>query len=399
MSSLKVQADKTTEQPVPKKSDFCVVSLAPDGRAAEIKLRGYIGDWRNSTDDIDSQLAGRELDTITVRINSLGGIAYEGIGIYNLLRVHPARVIIIIEGVAGSAASVVAMAGDEIRMYANTLMMIHGARAVDEWGDVVDSPEARAAVEAFNAAVTETYKARTGKSDDELAEMLATDTWMTARQALAGGWIDFVEELTPAAVEQSGAGLMAVLASATNIPQSLLASALEIPGRAMVPNEPAAEDPTPAPTDAEGGDPVSAAPSGQDGESIADPQYAPAASAAAPQDAREFAREVINASADAGLSHHAGMFLDAADIAAARAAIGRAGELKALCEANRMPGLADSLIRAQADLATAKRLIHDARAEADAALGETSNHQRQPPVMGSKPAVSLKQIYSTLNGH
>jgi ATP-dependent protease ClpP protease subunit len=204
-----------------RKKLICI-ALAEGARSAEIVLRGFIGAQGASLEDVADQIGGLAVDSITVRINSLGGLTWEGVAIYNALRAHPAKIVVLVEGFAGGAASVVAMAGDEIVMYANAVMMIHGVVAVDEWGEEIDTREAREMARACNASLIETYKARTGKSEKDLAAMLAADTWMTAREAVAAGFADRVESLTPA-VEASG--LLAAFAVAAGIPAAVLVRA------------------------------------------------------------------------------------------------------------------------------------------------------------------------------
>ena len=88
---------------------------------------GFVGFWDDSgftSDDVVRALAEMEGD-ITVRLNSGGGVAMEGSAIYNALKRHDGAVAIVIDGIAASAASVIAMAGDTVEMPLGTLMMIH----------------------------------------------------------------------------------------------------------------------------------------------------------------------------------------------------------------------------------------------------------------------------------
>lgn len=198
------------------------INLAPDGTHADIAIRGTVGNLDATTDAVAERLTDA-VQAITVYINSLGGFAHEGIGIHNVLRAHPARVTVIVEGVAGSAASVVAMAGDEIVMYASALMMIHGVRMIDAEGNPAEGPGAASAQRAFDAALLETYRARTGKSERELSKLLATDTWMTAREAVAAGFADRIE---PLEAYDAHAHVQA-LAEAAGIPAAALAEAAD----------------------------------------------------------------------------------------------------------------------------------------------------------------------------
>ncbi len=129
---------------------------------------------------------------VTVRINSPGGDMFEGIAIYNLLRKHPAKVTVEILGWAASAASIIAMAGDEIRMGLGTFMMVHNA-----WGMVVgnrhDMREAADVFDIFDGAIADIYEARTGLARDEIVKLMDAETFMGAKDAVAKGFADEVD--------------------------------------------------------------------------------------------------------------------------------------------------------------------------------------------------------------
>src|SRR3546814_3727872 len=81
-----------------------------------------ISDWSSDVCSSDLEITASE---ITVRINSDGGVVTDGLAIYNALKRHPATISVVIDGIAASIASLVAMAGDTVSMHANTLMMLH----------------------------------------------------------------------------------------------------------------------------------------------------------------------------------------------------------------------------------------------------------------------------------
>ena len=130
---------------------------------------------------------------VKVKINSPGGDMFEGITIYNLLREHPAKVSIEVMGWAASAASIIAMAGDEIRMGLGTFMMVHNA-----WGMVVgnrhDMREASDLFEGFDAAISDIYQARTGIDAKGIAKLMDAETFMGASDAVAKGFADSVAD-------------------------------------------------------------------------------------------------------------------------------------------------------------------------------------------------------------
>ncbi|PZU95616.1 MAG: peptidase [Chelatococcus sp.] len=130
---------------------------------------------------------------ITVRINSPGGDMFEGIAIYNLLRGHQAKVTVEVLGWAASAASIIAMAGDEIRMGLGSFMMVHNA-----WGVVMgnrhDMRDAADLFDSFDSALADIYEARTGAKRAAIVDMLDAETFMSASEAVAQGFADIVDK-------------------------------------------------------------------------------------------------------------------------------------------------------------------------------------------------------------
>jgi len=128
---------------------------------------------------------------ITVRINSYGGVVSDGVTIYNLLSQHKAAVTCIIDGFALSAASVIAMAGDEIQMLPGTMMMIHPASGV-AMGTAEDMEITAKALRSMSDASAQIYADRTGKSKDECLALMDAETWFQPSEALAAGFCDKV---------------------------------------------------------------------------------------------------------------------------------------------------------------------------------------------------------------
>lgn len=131
---------------------------------------------------------------VTVKINSPGGDVFEGFALYNLLREHPANVTVDIVGIAASAASVIAMAGDEIRMGLGSFVMIHNA-----WGMVVgnrnDLAEAQEVLEKIDGSIVDIYEARTGMDRKELFALMDAETFMTTKESVENGFADSVFDM------------------------------------------------------------------------------------------------------------------------------------------------------------------------------------------------------------
>lgn len=132
---------------------------------------------------------------INIYINSYGGSVFEGTAIYNQLCRHPAHKTVYIDGFACSIASVIAMAGDEVVMPANTLMMIHNMWMTAS-GSAEDLRKAADNLETINAAGRTAYLAKAGDKLEEakLIQMMDEETWLTAEECVSLGLADTVAE-------------------------------------------------------------------------------------------------------------------------------------------------------------------------------------------------------------
>ena len=132
---------------------------------------------------------------IDLYINSYGGSVFEGTAIYNQLRRHPAHKTVHVDGFACSIASVIAMAGDEIIMPRNTLMMIHNMWMVAA-GNAADLRKAADDLDTINAAGRAAYLDKAGDklSEEKLAEMMDAETWLTAEECVELGLADQIAE-------------------------------------------------------------------------------------------------------------------------------------------------------------------------------------------------------------
>lgn len=162
------------------------VQMRAAGEAAVLTLMGDVG-WDITAKGVAEALRQAGKKPLTVSLHSYGGDALAGVAIHNMLARHDAPKTVIVEGVAASAASLIAMAGDRIVMPSNALMMIHEA-----WGLAVgDSDDMRKQAEVLDtvsAAYRRTYAGRTGKDEDEIAALMAAETWFTAEDAVAQGF-------------------------------------------------------------------------------------------------------------------------------------------------------------------------------------------------------------------
>jgi ATP-dependent protease ClpP protease subunit len=173
------------------------VSAEDDGaKVLDVHIVGVIdGGWLDesstSTAEIAKALAEhKDAKKINVRINSVGGSAFGGIALYNILQAHGAEVTSYVDGLAMSAASIVAMAGRTV-MGRGAMLMIHNPWLLVA-GDARELRQAAAVLDKVRDSLLAVYKAKTGKDGTALKAMLDAETWMTAEQALRQGFADAI---------------------------------------------------------------------------------------------------------------------------------------------------------------------------------------------------------------
>jgi ATP-dependent protease ClpP protease subunit len=185
-----------------------VLALRSTAKASEYELLiyGQIGAsfWEETVTAAD---VIAQLDTLPaaaavvhVRINSIGGSVPDGLAIYNALKRCPAQIIVTVDGVAASIASLIAMAGDEVRMPATSMMMVHDPRV--SWMELANADALREAADMLDAwavSMAAAYAAKTGISTDEvIAQLLdGKDHYYTGEQAVAAHLADTLETFEP----------------------------------------------------------------------------------------------------------------------------------------------------------------------------------------------------------
>ncbi|CZT36144.1 head maturation protease, ClpP-related [Rhizobium sp. 9140] len=126
---------------------------------------------------------------IEIQINSPGGDIFEGITIFNLLREHPQPITVKVMGMAASAASVIAMAGDTIEIGAASFLMIHNCWVLAQ-GNRHDMRETADWLEPFDQAMVDLYAARSGQDAKKIAKWMDDETFMSGSQAISQGFAD-----------------------------------------------------------------------------------------------------------------------------------------------------------------------------------------------------------------
>lgn len=172
-------------------------SVNDENSEASLTIYGDIGEswWGESTSakDIEQALKNVSSTTLTVHLNSGGGDVFDGIAIYNQLKNHSAKVIVHVDGLAASAASLIAMAGDEIIMHTGSIMMIHEA-STWSWGTKTDMKKTLNALESIDKSIADIYMTRFVGEKSDIEALITAETWLTADEAVQVGLADSVEE-------------------------------------------------------------------------------------------------------------------------------------------------------------------------------------------------------------
>jgi len=356
---------------MPRKNSWFSVRAEAEARTVHVAVRGVIGEWGVTDRDLIAQIeAAGEVDEIHVSINSRGGDVDHALSIYDYLRSHPALVSVRVTGIAASSGSIIAMAGDTITMPANTLMMVHRAWSCVCGNDDAMSNEADV-LRKINSALMETYKARTGKSEDEIKDLLVEEKWLTAAEAKELGFADVVEPLKASA--------SVAMAEALQVPAEVLAKVAAIEAYSVK-----AELDAHAEAEGEQRDAV------QDG---------------AEQDEIETTSAAIAAMvARAGLETFASAILldeRVTDTASAAVAISEAREIRDLCAFAGHADQAAGFIQARKSLTEVRAALINARAAEDHPIDKTipmpaaaGDNEPQPTA-----GVKTSAIWSARNNH
>ena len=180
------------------KPGFRIAALA-DGEA-EIFIYDEIGYWGIQSKQFIQELQALDAETVHVRINSPGGSVFEGLAIANAMRALAAKVITHVDALAASIASVIALAGDEVHMAENSFLMIHEAWTISIGNSAALRKDANL-LDKIGGSITDAYVKKTGASVDQVNAWMAAETWFTAAEAEAEGFVDVVDTQSDAKAE------------------------------------------------------------------------------------------------------------------------------------------------------------------------------------------------------
>lgn len=298
-------------------------SAAADNKPASLDLLDEIGFWGTQAKDFSDQLKAISAKELDVVINSPGGDVFAGLAMYNMLRNSGKTINVKIVGIAASAASVVAMAGDTRSMPKNTMMMVHNpwtiaAGNADEFRETADT------LDKIGASLLGVYVARAGIEEAKMKDMLASDTYLTADEALEHG---LATEVTDEIKVQAKFDL-----ARADLPENVRAAL----GLVKAQDD---ADPVVVPTP--------------------DPEKPPG-------DTPPVADQIKALAVKAGLGDYSPIFaLNCATVAEAETRIANAREIKSICALAEHPGHAAALIKANKSVVEARTALLDLMAKAD----------------------------------
>lgn len=324
--------------------NWFTIKAAVEGAATEVSILDYIGMWGVNAQQFLSELRAAKPDRIKCYINSPGGSVFEALAIFNGMRALKVPIEMHILGVAASAASYIAMAGDKIVMPANTYLFVHNPiNAV--YGNADDMREMADLLDKIGTGLTAAYARRFTGEASKLEQMLKDETYLSAAECLEMGLCDeVIPEVTAEAafdVDRLPEALQAVFKKAQAAPE---------------PTEPVAR-----------------------------------------QDIADLVGELVKGT---GLEAYAGVFATApaaADKASVLALIEDAQTIKKLAEMTACAEMADGLIRGRKTLTEARALLADAQAARDEATFVNTAAPSKPAAKSPDDGISATSIWNDIN--
>lgn len=188
-------------------------------------LNGTIAEESWFDDEVTPALFRQELEAgsgpVTVWINSPGGDCVAAAQIYNMLMDYKGDVTVKIDGIAASAASVIAMAGTEVLMSPVSMMMIHNPATI-AFGDAAEMQKAIAMLSEVKESIMNAYEIRTGMSRTKLSHLMDAETWMDAHKAVELGFADGILSREDADTEDIGVPEVSMIYSRAAVTNSLM---------------------------------------------------------------------------------------------------------------------------------------------------------------------------------
>jgi ATP-dependent Clp endopeptidase proteolytic subunit ClpP len=365
-------------------------------RGAEILIYDEIGAFGIPAKAfLDELKALGPVAELTVRINSPGGSVFDGVAIYNALKRHDAAITVWIDGIAASIASMIAMAGDEVVMPQNAMLMLHDPSGL-VMGTASDMRAMAEALDRMKAGMVAAYRDKSGRDDAEIGALMAAETWQSAQEALELGLADRIEQPVKMAAHfdlsrfrNPPPELVALAATPSPQEDDMSDSKKASPGKPG-PDESSTAQVAPRETSA---DDTATGPASQPA-AVAEP--APAlGSAATPQPAVAAATSCADPPPQATAQV---IDLDAVRADERRATLAYVAEVHELCALAGRGDLAGGFIGKATPVAQVRRALLEARAAEDEA---TAIRSQVRPASGepAQPAIDTAAIYAARNQH
>jgi ATP-dependent Clp protease, protease subunit len=332
---------------------------------------------------------------LTVRINCPGGSVFDGVAIYNALKRHDAAITVWVDGIAASIASMIAVAGDEVVMPENAMLMLHDPSGL-VMGTASDMRAMAEALDRMKAGMVAAYRDKSGRDDAEIEALMQAETWLSAEEAVALGLADRVEEPVRMAAHfdlsrfrNTPPQLAAILTSSTPQEDDMSDSQKTKPRKAG-PDESATPQvirPETSPDDtaaSPASQPAAAAQVEPAPAPVRTPQPAVAAAAPAAEPPPQASAQVID--------------LDAVRADERKATLAYVAEVHELCAIAGRGDLAAGFVAKATPVGQVRRALLEARAaedEATAIRSQVRPATTEPP----QPAIDTAAIYAARNQH
>jgi ATP-dependent protease ClpP protease subunit len=159
----------------------------------EILLYGEVGDFGVSAEEFVTDIGKIKAPRLTLRVHSVGGDVFDGMAIHNAIKRHSAHITVVVDGIAASAGSFIAMAGDEVRMHRTSELMVHEA-----YGFMIGSADEyrtqAALLDKMSDAIADIYARRAGGTVEQWRARMREETWYSPDEAVEAGLADAVVE-------------------------------------------------------------------------------------------------------------------------------------------------------------------------------------------------------------
>ncbi len=188
----------------------------------------FFGDGTTAQSVSDALANAGVYNSITVRLNSPGGDLFEGVAIYNVLKAAKKPINVVVDGLAASAASLIAMAGDKVTMGTGAMMMVHEAIAMTA-GYANDHRKMAGTLDTVTASAADLYVEKTGMKKADVLALMAAETWMSAQECVDKGFANAISD------DEAAIGNAFDLSVFKNVPAKLKAEAKtkEVDGEAL----------------------------------------------------------------------------------------------------------------------------------------------------------------------